>query len=95
MALNLVAGAPAFLLLDDVAGIGKLGDDSVGAALGDVQRNGDVTQTYAGVMRYADQREARGSSESSNLSSSRTLARHLELLTRTARAFPARRSSTM
>src|SRR5207247_6776392 len=35
--LDLVAVAAAVLLLDEVAGCGQVGDDAVGAALGDVQ----------------------------------------------------------
>ncbi len=40
--LDLVAVAAAVLLLDEVAGCGQVGDDAVGAALGDVQADGDI-----------------------------------------------------
>jgi hypothetical protein len=33
--LDLVAAAAAVFLLDDLAGLGQLGDDAAGAALGD------------------------------------------------------------
>jgi hypothetical protein len=39
-----VAVAAAVLLLDDVAGLGQVGDDAVGAALGDAQAGRDVAQ---------------------------------------------------
>jgi len=55
MPLDLVAVATTLLLLDDVTGIGEFGDDRIGAALGDVQLGGDVTQTHAGVTHDADQ----------------------------------------
>src|SRR5205085_11007366 len=53
--LDLVAVTPALLLLDDVAGLGEVGDDAVGAALGDPDPLGDVAQPDAGVMGDADQ----------------------------------------
>jgi len=40
--LDLVAVAAAVLLLDHVAGLGQLGDDAVGAALGDARPGRDV-----------------------------------------------------
>jgi hypothetical protein len=43
------------LLLDEVAGCGQVGDDAVGAALGDVQAGGDVAQAHARVVGDAQQ----------------------------------------
>jgi len=54
--LDLVAVAAAVLLLDEVAGCGQVGDDAVGAALGDVQAGGDVAQACARVVGDAQQR---------------------------------------
>ena len=54
--LDLVAVAAAVLLLDEVAGCGQVGDDGVGAALGDVQAGGDVAQARARVVGDAQQR---------------------------------------
>ena len=50
MRLDLVAVAAAVLVLDHVAACGEVGDDAVGAALGDVQRRGDVAQAHPGVV---------------------------------------------
>src|SRR5208282_2259686 len=50
MGLDAVAIAAAVLVLDDVAGFGEVGDDAEGAALGDAQRRGDVTQAHPGVV---------------------------------------------
>ena len=44
--LDLVAIAAAFSLLDHVAGLGEVGDDGAGAALGDAQGGCDVAQPY-------------------------------------------------
>jgi hypothetical protein len=55
--LDLVAVAAAVLLLDDVARVGEFGDGRVGAALGDIERGGDVSQAYAGL--WAMQTRAR------------------------------------
>ena len=46
--LDLVAVAAAVLLLDHVAGLGQVGDDAVGAALGDAQAGRDVPQGTPG-----------------------------------------------
>jgi hypothetical protein len=54
--LDLVAVAAAVLLLGEVAGCGQVGDDGVGAALGDVQAGGDVAQARARVVGDAQQR---------------------------------------
>ena len=48
--LDLVAVTAAVLLLDEVAGCGQVGDDAVGAALGDVDAGGDVAQAHARVV---------------------------------------------
>src|SRR5579863_5872445 len=47
--LDLVAVAAAVLLRDHVAGLGQVGDDAVGAALGDTQAGRDVAQSRAWV----------------------------------------------
>lgn len=52
--LDLIAVATTVLLLDDVARFSQLCDDSEGAALGDIQRGGDLAQAHAGVVRDAD-----------------------------------------
>ena len=46
--LDLVAVAAAFSLLGRVAGLGEVGDDGAGAALGDAQGGRDVAQSYPG-----------------------------------------------
>jgi len=53
--LDLVAVAAAVLLLDDVAGPGQVGDDAVGAALGDVELGRDVARADPRVVRDAQQ----------------------------------------
>ena len=53
MALDAVAIATAFLLLDDIAGLGQLRDDSERAALGDAERRGDVAQARPWILSYA------------------------------------------
>ena len=53
--LDPVAVAAAVLLPDHVAGLGEIGDDAVGAALGDAQAGRDVTQPRARVVREAQQ----------------------------------------
>src|SRR6266568_1038630 len=50
VSLDLVAVAAAVLLRDHVAGRGEVGDDAVGAALGDAQAGRDVTQSRARVV---------------------------------------------
>jgi hypothetical protein len=40
--LDAVAIATPVLVLDDVAGLGQVGDDAKRGALGDVERSGDV-----------------------------------------------------
>ena len=46
--LDLVALAAAVLVLDDVAGLGEIGDDAVGGALGDARPGRDVAQPQPG-----------------------------------------------
>ena len=58
MLLNPVAVAPPGLLLDHVPGIDEIGHEAVCAALGDADLDGDVTDTYAGVVGDAEQRRA-------------------------------------
>jgi hypothetical protein len=58
MWLDLVPVAAAVLVLDHVAACGEVGDDAVGAALGDVQRGGDVAQAYPGVVGDATRARA-------------------------------------
>jgi hypothetical protein len=53
--LDLVAVAAAFLLLDHVAGLGQLGDDALGAALGDAHPDRDVPQPHPRITRDAQQ----------------------------------------
>ena len=50
MRLDLVAVATAVFVLHHVAALGQVGDDAVGAALGDTQRRGDVAQAHPGVV---------------------------------------------
>ena len=53
--LDLVAVAASVFLLDHVAGPGQVGDDPVGAALGDPEGGGDVAQAGARVLGDAQQ----------------------------------------
>lgn len=53
--LDPVPIATAVLLLDDIAGLGQVGNDAERGALGDVERSGDVTQAHPRIMRDADQ----------------------------------------
>src|SRR5712692_8573644 len=53
--LDLVAVAAAVFLLDHVVGLGQVGDDAVGAALGDAHAGRDVAQPHARVMCDAQQ----------------------------------------
>jgi SUF system for Fe-S cluster assembly SufBD-like protein len=53
--LDLVAVAAAVFLLDGIAGRGQVGDDAVGAALGDAHRGRDVAQPHARVICDAQQ----------------------------------------
>ena len=53
--LDLVAVAAAVFVLDHVAGCGQVGDDAVGAALGDVQAGRDVARPRARVVGDAQQ----------------------------------------
>ena len=48
--LDLVAVAAAVFLFHHIAGFGEVGDDAVGAALGDAQAGRDVAQSRARVM---------------------------------------------
>jgi len=50
MGLDAVGIAPAVPLLDDVAGVGQVGDDAERPALGDAERRGDVAQARPGVV---------------------------------------------
>jgi hypothetical protein len=52
---DLVAVTAAILLLDDVAGVGQVGDDAVGAAFGDADAGRDVTQPHSRVVGNAQQ----------------------------------------
>jgi hypothetical protein len=58
MRLDLVAVAPTVFLLDDVPGLGQVGDDAVSTALGDVQPGRDVAQAGPRVVRDAEQDRA-------------------------------------
>ena len=53
--LDLVAVAAAVFVLDDVPGCGQVGDDAVGAAVGDVQAGADVARPGARVVGEAQQ----------------------------------------
>jgi hypothetical protein len=53
--LNPVAVAAAVLLPDHVARLGEIGDDAVGAALGDAQAGRAAAQPRARVVRDAQQ----------------------------------------
>ena len=61
--LDLVAVAAAVFLLHHVAGLGEVGDDAVGGALGDAQARRDVAQPRARVVRDAQQHPGVGSQE--------------------------------
>jgi len=61
--LDLVAVAAAVFLLHHVAGLGEVGDDAVGGALGDVQARRDIAQPRARVVRDAQQHPGVGSQE--------------------------------
>jgi hypothetical protein len=51
--LDLVSVAAAVFVLDHVAGCGQVGEDAVGAALGDVQAGCDVAQPRVRVASDA------------------------------------------
>src|SRR5512133_910195 len=53
LGLDLVAVSPALSLPQDVALLDQLGEDPVGAALGDPDRRSDLAQADAGVMSDA------------------------------------------
>jgi hypothetical protein len=53
--LDLVAVAAAVFLLYHVPGCGEIGDQAVGAALGDAQAGSDVAQPHARVAGDAQQ----------------------------------------
>src|SRR6478736_4794533 len=55
VSLDLVAVAPAVLVLQHVAGFSEVGDDAVGAAFGDAQTRRDVAQSRARVVGDAQQ----------------------------------------
>ena len=55
MCLDLVAVAAAVLLLRHVADCGQVGDDAVGAALGDAQAGRDIAQPHGRVVGDAQQ----------------------------------------
>jgi hypothetical protein len=46
--LDLVAVAAAVFVLDDVPGLGEIGDDAVGGGPGDARPGRDVAQPHAG-----------------------------------------------
>jgi len=54
--LDLVTVATAVLLLHHVAGCGQVGDDPVGAAIGDARAGRDVAEPHARVAGDAQQR---------------------------------------
>ena len=55
MALDAVAVATAVLVLDDVAGLGEVIDDSERSALGNAEHVGDLAQADAGIpLVFAD-----------------------------------------
>ena len=49
------SGCGAVLVLDDVPGLGEIGDDAVGGALGDTRPGRDVAQPHARVVGDAQQ----------------------------------------
>jgi hypothetical protein len=51
--LDPVAVAAAVLVLDDLPGLGEIGDDAVGGAPGDARPGRDVAQPHAGVVSDA------------------------------------------
>ena len=53
--LDLVAVAAAVLVLDDVPGLGEIGDDAVGGALGDARPGRAIAQPHARVAGGARQ----------------------------------------
>jgi hypothetical protein len=53
--LDPVAVAAAVFVLDDVSGLGEVGEDAVGGALGDACSGRDVAQPYARVVGDAQQ----------------------------------------
>jgi hypothetical protein len=55
VSLDLVTVAAAVLLCDHVASLGQVGDDPVGAALGNAQSRSDVTQSRARVAGNVQQ----------------------------------------
>jgi hypothetical protein len=55
MALDHIAVPTTFLALLEVAGVGQLGDDGVGPALGNGQGHGDIAQADLGVTGDAEQ----------------------------------------
>ena len=58
--LDPVAVAAAVFLLDDVPGCGQVGDDAVGATVGDAHAGRDVKQPHARVVGDAQQTPGRG-----------------------------------
>src|SRR5450755_2300456 len=56
--LHVVAIAAAFLLLDDVAGLGQVVDDAIGTAFRDADGGGDITEAHLGIVGDAQQRPA-------------------------------------
>jgi hypothetical protein len=63
MGLDLVAIPPTVLLLDDIAGLGEVGDDPVSVPLGDGKTGGDVAQPYLWVVRDAQEGPTVGGEE--------------------------------
>ena len=58
MVLDLIAVAATVLLLDDVSGIGEVGDNGVRAAFGDVEARRDVAQAHLRIMDDAQEGSA-------------------------------------
>ena len=55
MGLNLVSVAAAVLDLGDVTGLSQVGDDAVGATLGDAQARGNIAKPRCRVIGDAQQ----------------------------------------
>jgi hypothetical protein len=55
MGLDLVAIPPTVFLLDDIPGLGQVGDDAVGVAFGDGKAGRDVAQTDLRVVSNAQE----------------------------------------
>jgi hypothetical protein len=73
--LDPVAVAAAVFLLDDVPGCGQVGDDAVGATVGDAHAGRDVKQSHARVGD-AQQNPGRGWSETPALHASQGIVQN-------------------